>query len=247
MAGFSTYPRTAAELRALLSLGLDEVRRLLRARSLRVNLRGFLSFLFKEKRYGESDLDRFNARLLQWQTEREAKGLRDSTLVYHHSGVRNLHGFRVEKIDYQKKADRTVYVRERSQFNILRKEWIKMIGVEKAKELAAAGIPPNDIKRMADEGKTPLGYQVHHRIPLDDGGKNEPSNYILIRDDIEHRAVHGYYNPGELRIDRLAPGERAEVALPIPPADTVIYPNPARGYVAETVPNVEMLEVYDEH
>lgn len=250
--GFISYPRTAAELTALLSLGYKEVVRLLRSKKLRVNLRGYLRHLVKASRFNDEAIDQLNQRLSNWQETRRTAGVPDAALVYHHTGVRILHGFKIAVMQYQRKADRTVYIREREkEFVQVRKAWLKEIAVSHAQELEAAGVPRSEISNMAKYGKSPMGidgkvYHVHHRLPLDDGGSNDPKNFILIRDDIEHRAVHGYYNPAELRIDRLAYGDTAEVALPMPPDDTLIYPNPALGYVAEIVPHADFLEIYHE-
>ena len=156
-------------------------------------------------------------------------------------------------ISYEKKADRVLYEKERvKEFNRAKKEWLKNIAINNASELEAAGIAKSKIDNMATLGKAPTDengkpYHVHHRLPLDDGGTNDFHNFILIRNDVEHRAIHGYYNPAELRIDRLAYGEAAEVALPIPPEDTIIYPNPALGYVAQIVPHVDFLGIYDDN
>lgn len=250
--GLISYPRTAAELKAVLSLGYQEVLRLLRANKLRVNLRGFLSHLFKENRYDELAVDLLNERLLDWHSARKKAGLPDTALVYHHTGVRCLHGFKIVKFQYQKKPDRQIYEKERNQeFRIAGKTWLKEIATKQSAVLEAAGIPKSEIDRMAKYGTRPMDangrtYQVHHRIPLDDGGTNDPKNFILIRNDVEHRAVHGFYNPAELRIDQLANGDTAEVAFPLPPEDTIIYPNPSLGYVSEVVPNTTFLEIFDE-
>lgn len=250
--GFISYPRTAAELKTVLSLGYQEVMRLMRANKLRVNLLGFLSHLFKENRYDEGAVDRLNERLLDWQAAREKAGLPDTAIVYHRTGVRSLHGFKIVKFEYQKKLDRQVYEKERyKEFRKAGKAWLMEIAQKHAATLEAAGIPKSEIERMAKFGERPMDangktYQVHHRIPLDDGGTNDPKNFILIRNDVEHRAVHGFYNPGELRIDQLANGEKAVVAFPMPPEDTIIYPNPALGYVSEIVSNTTLLEIFDE-
>lgn len=252
MTGFISYPRTAAELRSALSLGYHEVLRLLRAKKMRVNLRGFLRHLFKENQHDDASIDQLNKKLVSWQEARDRAGQPCAALVYHHTGVRVLHGFTVNMVKYERKADRAVYIDERGrEFTQARKTWLKTIASTHAQELRLAGLPLAEIEKMARFGKAPSDangkpYQVHHRIPLDDGGTNDPANFILMRADVEHRAVHGYYNPAELRIDRLAYGESAEVALPMPPSDTLIYPNPALGYVAEIAPHADFLDIYHE-
>jgi hypothetical protein len=241
-----SYPRTAAELRSVLSLGYKEVLRLLRANKLRVNLYGFLNHLFKENKFNDRELDRLNAKLFAWHEARSLAGNPCGAMVYHHSGVRVLHGFTIRMVEYERKADREQYKKERkNEFNKVRQAWLKSIAATHYQE-------PSEIQKMADWGKCPsdangLAYQVHHRMPLDDGGTNAFDNLILVRDDVEHRAVHGYYNPAELRIERIPYGDKACVALPVPPHDTLIYPNPARGYVSEIVPHADLLEIYDEH
>lgn len=98
---------------------------------------------------------------------------------------------------------------------------------------------------MRDEGLAPVGYQVHHRIPLDDGGTNDFDNLILIKDKIEHRSLHGYYNPGELQIKLMVEGEKVQVTLPIPPENAIIYPNVGSGYYSDRIPNSTLVELYD--
>lgn len=243
---FISYPRTAAELAALLQLGMDEVLRLLRENKLRLNLRGFLGYFFKSQKHDRAFVSEANDKLLAWFQARVEGGKGPAALVYHHTGVRALHGFTIERVDYCRKADRTEYTRQRErEFPAVRKAWLMRIAVADAAELEGAGILRREIDAMAATGKVPEGYQVHHRLPLDDGGNNADTNLILMRDDVEHRAVHGYYNPGEQRIDQLKYGEQGEVALPMPPADTIVYPNPAMGYAAERVPNVEFLEIFN--
>lgn len=248
-----TYPRTAAELHAVLALGYKEVLKMLRDNKLRVNLRNFLSFLFKSQQYDDKTLDAFNQRLLGWQDERRAAGLPDAALVYHHSGVRILPGFTFESFTYVKKANRVQYLRERkTEFIKARRDWLKELAKTREDLLLKCGIPLPQIDLMKTKGRCPVDcdgkpYQVHHRKPLDDGGTNDPANFILIRDDVEHRAVHGHYNPAEQSIDRLTPGRSAVVALPMPPADTFIYPNPDLKYLSEKVANVELLSIYDDY
>jgi hypothetical protein len=243
---FITYPRTAAELADVLKLGMSEVLKLLRENKLRVNLRGFLSYFFKTKKDDPDFIVGANESLISWHEQRLESGTAPAALVYHASGVRALHGFTIERVSYVRKLDRRQYKRERkAEFNAVRKDWLKEIGIKYASVLSDAGIPDAEIVRMAQTGKGPTGYHVHHRLPLDDGGTNEYANLILIRDDVEHRAVHGYYNPGEQRINKMSYGEAGDVALPMPPADTIIYPNIAMGYVSEPVPNVDFLGIFE--
>lgn len=209
-------------------------------------LRAIVKAMLKDRRNDAPYLDRVNAALLDRQQAREHDGSPSSTVIYHYSGARELAGFRYQAVDYEKKFDRDLYGAERDAFDKTeRRHWIKEIAVTHRHELLAAGITPAQVDGMARKGWPPDGYQVHHRIPLDDGGTNHRDNFILIRDNVEHRALHGYYNPAELRIRTLKPGESAKVALAVPPTDTVIYPNPAKGYVSKTVSYSRFLRVFD--
>ena len=67
----------------------------------------------------------------------------------------------------------------------------------------------------------------------------------MIRDNVEHRSIHGYYNPGELQIKTMSEGEKTQVALPVPPENAIVYPNPERGYFCDRIPNSTLVELYD--
>ncbi|MHC8294227.1 HNH endonuclease signature motif containing protein [Pseudomonas sp. LB3P58] len=252
MTSLITYPRTAAELKAVIAQGYDEVMKLMRDNKLRVNLKRFLQVLFRTRKHDDKTLEMFNRRLLDWQDARRQAGEPDATLVYHETGVRLLIGFTFEHFKFEKKPDRTLYVRERDkEYPNIKRKWLKEIAVSHAQVLLDAGFPQVVIDKMARDGLGPIvggkAYQVHHRKPLDDGGDNNTDNFILIRNDVEHRAVHGHYNPAELSIDRLKPGESVMVALPTPPADSIVYPNAAMSYDSERVANVDLLSIYDDH
>lgn len=257
MSGVSSYPRTRGTyvppevIRALLNEGFiseEDIHGysadILSAPSAgQCLIKEILQVVLKERRNDPTFLDKVNERLLQTHSDSSTP-----VTVYHHTGARNLTGFSYRRVEYTRKSDRDLYRAERLEFDRkLRSDWLREIGRNRSPELLAAGLSQQDINRMCTVGKAPDGYQVHHRIPLDDGGTNDPRNFILIKDNVEHRAMHGYYNPAELRIRLLADGETAVVALPVPPEDTLIYPNPAMGYVSESVDYSVFLEMFDEH
>ena len=62
--------------------------------------------------------------------------------------------------------------------------------VEKLKK---AGLDDKGIQKMRD-GKVPEGYQVHHKLPLDDNGDNSFDNLVLIKNDPYHKAVTNLQN-----------------------------------------------------
>ena len=58
-----------------------------------------------------------------------------------------------------------------------------------ATQLQAAGVPQHQIWRMENLGLVPTGYQVHHKRPLQWGGDNTQSNFILMRNPTYHEAL----------------------------------------------------------
>jgi hypothetical protein len=79
----------------------------------------------------------------------------------------------------------------RKQFNSKwRKNFVKDLAKDPAKEetLRGAGLNDTDFNLMA-AGKVPPGFQVHHKIPIDDSGQNEMSNFVLIRNEPAHKAL----------------------------------------------------------
>jgi hypothetical protein len=259
MSGVSSYPRTRGTyvapevIQALLAQGLiseEEVQGYNEAvlsapPSGRELIKDIVQVILKGRRNDVVFLDRVNTALLLKHGSAENSPFVVTT--YHHTGARRLRGFSYRPVSYARKLDRNQYKQERQAFDrSVRGEWLKHIGRKESEQLQAAGLSQKEIDRMVEEGKPPDGYQVHHRIPLDDGGSNHWDNLILMKDNVEHRALHGYYNPAELRIRQLAYGEIAVVALPVPPPDSVIYPNPAMGYVSEVVGYADFLEMFDE-
>ncbi len=47
---------------------------------------------------------------------------------------------------------------------------------------------------MQKTGRPPDGWNVHHKIPLDDGGTNQLSNLMLIKNEPYHKALTVYQN-----------------------------------------------------
>lgn len=242
--GFITYLRTAAEIKSLLGLGSKKMLKKLKGEKVKVRLKIFMNYFFREKIKDKSYFSRINNKLLAWQAHNDEEGLKSSVILYHHRGARVLHGFRYELVSYQKK-NRQVYQAERRAFSRNERiKWLKNVSVTHEHELKVAGFTQEQLTTMKLKGVSPIGYEVHHRIPLDDGGTNESSNLILIRNDLEHRSIHGYYNVGELQIKTLTEGSSAEVVLPIPPHNAIVYPNVASGLMSEKIPNSRLAELY---
>lgn len=125
-----------------------------------------------------------------------------------------------QSIIYTKRSKQEALVM-RKQFNsIIRKNYIKKLVSSEAgiQELKKAGLNDTDILRMK-AGKNPVGYQVHHKLPLDDSGTNDFDNLILIKNDPYHKALTNAQN--KLTKD-LKPGDSVKIKFPIPEGN--IYP-----------------------
>ncbi|EUJ48456.1 HNH endonuclease signature motif containing protein [Listeria rocourtiae] len=118
--------------------------------------------------------------------------------------------------------------RDRVEFNNLRKEFDNGIRKKFLKSLAGdnglvatfekVGLSTQDIKKM-EAGKVPTGYQVHHKLPLDDGGTNDFKNLVLIKNDPFHKVLT---NTQKTLTKDLNVGETMKLEWPIP--DGSIYP-----------------------
>ncbi|WP_240431922.1 HNH endonuclease signature motif containing protein [Paenibacillus aceti] len=109
----------------------------------------------------------------------------------------------------------------RKDFNKIRKDLMQSMANDpvKIKELKKAGISDSDIEDMIEFGLVPDGWQVHHKIPLDQGGTNNVENLVLIKNDPYHKVITNEQN--SLTKD-MKPGDSKTVEFPIPEGD--IYP-----------------------
>ncbi len=106
---------------------------------------------------------------------------------------------------------------------------MKDLGNDPHKEgaLRQAGLKDVDFQMMRN-GKVPTGYQVHHKIPIDDGGENEFSNFVLIKNEPAHKAITNF----QIRqVKDLPDGETRTIDWVIPKG--FVYP-PEQGYVTST-------------
>ncbi|RXZ01516.1 hypothetical protein DMO16_18725 [Fictibacillus sp. S7] len=104
-------------------------------------------------------------------------------------------GVRVEEIKYTKRLPEET-AKLRKEFNSsVRKNFLKGFANDpvRVEHLRKAGLTEGDIARMKD-GLNPKGWQVHHNLPLDDGGNNDLNNLVLIKNDPFHKAVTNEQN-----------------------------------------------------
>lgn len=106
----------------------------------------------------------------------------------------------------------------RNEFNTTkRKEFLKYLA-ESRIDLKSFGFSDSDILKIKD-GKVPNGWQVHHKLPLDDGGTNDFENLVLIKNEPYHKVLTNYQNS---LVKNLKPGESVTIKWPIP--NGKIYP-----------------------
>lgn len=138
----------------------------------------------------------------------------------------DLPGVRTQRIDYTKRP-RTELADLRREFNGgKRAEFVQDLANDPIKEaqLRAAGLSDADIAKMRDGG-VPSGWQVHHKLPLDDGGTNDASNLVLIKNDPSHLVLT---NAQRELTGTMTPGETRVIDFPVP--DGFVYP-PSPGLV----------------
>ncbi|MCX7111601.1 MAG: PAAR domain-containing protein [Proteobacteria bacterium] len=120
------------------------------------------------------------------------------------------------------KRDQAITEILRKEFNATAKpKFLKKLSsdTEKIPQLKKAGLTDADIADM-QEGFPPDGWQVHHKIPLDDGGNNSNENLMLIENEPYHKVIT---NEQKWLTGDLKSGESRIVKFPIP--DGYIYPS----------------------
>ncbi|MCQ2913623.1 MAG: hypothetical protein MJ247_00295 [Alphaproteobacteria bacterium] len=94
-----------------------------------------------------------------------------------------------------------------------RKAFLKYLAQEQQKDLILAGFTRKEIDAMS-QGKTPNGWNTHHKQSIFCGGTNDFSNLILIRKDPYHDMLHYHLiNP---QLQNMQEGDKAKVVLPMP-------------------------------
>jgi len=124
---------------------------------------------------------------------------------------------KVQEISYVKRNS-TELKSLRGEFNkTTRRAFLEDLG-NNAEYLRNAGFSETDIIKIQN-GRVPNGWQVHHKLPLDDSGTNSFDNLILIQNEPYHKAITNYQNSiaRQMKI-----GEVQAVQWPMPNGN--IYP-----------------------
>jgi len=147
----------------------------------------------------------------------------------HAIGLVEFSGWLFKEIAWKKRFDE-----EREKFrtefnNKVRRKFLRSLAKDEKllakdeKLLADGRFSQEDIGRLR-EGKCPHGYQVHHKVPIDDGGTNDFSNLVLIKNTPYHETVHSRFQTYQMAINKLKPGEEITVDFPVPETGTKIWP-----------------------
>lgn len=132
----------------------------------------------------------------------------------------NVHGIPVTEVSYTAVGKKRVKELRRS-FTAQRKAFLQHLAKTQTPVLKALGLSNNTIADM-EKGRAPNGYNVHHKLPLAGGGKNEFSNFILIKNDPYHADIH---KVSDLQICKMREGETKTVKMPVPDGDIFIPPS----------------------
>ena len=113
----------------------------------------------------------------------------------------------------------------------MRSKFLKHLGREHAEELKKQlGFSDKAIKEMAKYGHAPKGYNVHHKLPLHGGGKNEFSNFILTPLCPHDQWHHDVMDPQILGIRE---GESRDIL--VPSSEEMIYDPKKYGFTKDNV------------
>lgn len=128
-----------------------------------------------------------------------------------------LDDIKVQEVTYVKRNS-TELKTMRDKFNSVdRKSFLKELGGD-TEYLKNAGFSEIDIKKLQN-GRVPDGWQVHHKLPLDDSGTNTFDNFVLIQNEPYHKVITNYQNSV---VSHLCAGD--EISINWPMIEGNIYP-----------------------
>jgi hypothetical protein len=112
-------------------------------------------------------------------------------------------------------------IKLRKEFNrTVRSNFLEHLATHRSAELLNAGLTECEVNGML-LGEVPEKYDVHHILPLDDGGTNSFDNLILIRKSSEHTALTAYQNAFAKNLDV---NQAVLVDYPVPCDNYAIFP-----------------------
>ncbi len=145
-----------------------------------------------------------------------------------------IHGMKLKKIVYQvpssdeRKAKRAEFQGHDGKEG-MRSKFLKMLAKDHEKQLRdQLGFTDAEINLMK-QGRSVPGYNVHHKLPLHGGGKNEFSNFILTPLYPHDQWHHDVLDPQIA--DCMGTGQSKEVMLPW--TDAMIYDPKQFGFTKD--------------
>jgi hypothetical protein len=133
-----------------------------------------------------------------------------------------LPGVSLQRIEYTKRAAEELASLRAEFDSSVRKSFLQDLAADpiKVAKLKSAGLSDAQIELMSSGG-CPQGWQVHHKLPLDDGGTNGFENLVLSKYDPYHKVITNH----QRALTRgLAARETRVLEFPIP--DDFVYPLP---------------------
>ncbi len=145
-----------------------------------------------------------------------------------------IHGMKLKKVVYQvpssdeRKAKRAEFQGHDGKEG-MRSKFLKMLAKDHEKQLRdQLGFTDAEINLMK-QGRSVPGYNVHHKLPLHGGGKNEFSNFILTPLYPHDQWHHDVLDPQIA--DCMGTGQSKEVMLPW--TDAMIYDPKQFGFTKD--------------
>ncbi|KGT89441.1 HNH endonuclease [Erwinia typographi] len=121
----------------------------------------------------------------------------------------------IVKMDYVKRSNSDLALMRREFNNGIRRDFVNNVANHPD---VVARVDSSQLQIMKT-GRVPSGYQVHHKLPLEDSGTNDFSNLVLIKDSPEHPV----FTTVQRQISRSLTPEGSNIVLwPVPRG--VIYP-----------------------
>jgi len=132
-----------------------------------------------------------------------------------------INGFKLKEVEWTV-PDKQTRKQRRRAFNAVRTEFLKHIGTTMEPALREMGLNDKQIQ-LVKKGRAPVGYNVHHKLPIHGGGKNEFSNLILMpigpHDELHHKVM-------DPQVAQMQSGESKKVVIPW--TDDMVYVSPER-------------------
>ena len=132
-----------------------------------------------------------------------------------------INGFKLKEVEWTV-PDKKTRKKLRNGFDKVRKEFLMHIGETMEPALRDLGLTDKQIQQIK-EGSAPKGYNVHHKLPIHGGGKNEFSNLILIPMPPHNELHQKVMDP---QVAQMQSGESKKVLIPW--TDDMVYVDPER-------------------